>query len=194
LKAGAGLTVVMLVAGCAPSLGEHRLETVAPAAPGEVARVAGVPRLPETPYLKVTFSSSIDLATLKGAQLYGHGDRCPIVDPYRLSVVGPYWSDRPLGRIVGGTAQGRQAADDTRPDPATGRFHYVAYVATSQPARDLGSFIIPAYDLQVQSSAICLRVDNPGHYLWPSRSNEIVVPAAMVRTALGERAENADAP
>jgi hypothetical protein len=185
--AGVLLALGLSVASCSPSLGEYRLEGVSAVPASEAVRLWGRAAAGHPVSLKVSFSSSRNLAALGDSNLYVHGDICPIRDPYRLHVSVPYWNDRPLGPTFGTAAAPRLTAEDVKADPATGRYQYVAYLS---PARRTEEGVVPGkihqgYDLPANPQDVCLRVDHAGYYFPPSRSNVIVVSRAAIKAALG---------
>ena len=191
-----GTLLLLALSKCrGPYLGNYRFEnarlvdaallaTIDPDGPG-VEGTRGLIRI------EFTSDQDVEAATGGSAQLYVHGDFCPGHDEYRLSVIGPYYNDRPRYDRSPSTERtppdGRRdvdvaAVDAPRPtrDPRTNRFVYTAYIEPSKPA---GQFSGP-YDLRSEVRDLCLWIDHPGYFLTRSQSDVFVIPGAAIAAAL----------
>jgi hypothetical protein len=195
------LILVLGLASCGPPLGIYRFEEVRAVTPAALEAVdPGQYPDPEAAFLlRIEFSSPDDLeARSEGGDLYVHADFCPLRDPFRIWVHGPYYGDRSrynatrrYERLPDGRIHVTIEGENRHPprDPRTHRYVYTAYLIPyirANPAP--GAVRKEGYDLRAASRDLCLRIDHPGYYLTPSRSATFVVPRAAIAQALREMA------
>jgi hypothetical protein len=184
-----------LLSGCGNPLGKYdvRRVTLVPGSTLKTVDPDGCSSCDSKPQLlRIEFVSTTDLETASGGHaLYIHGDFCPFKNEYQLGIFGPYYNDQPrlLYRRITSyhkAPDGRitMSVDSKNRHPtrnATGGYVYTAYLAPSEPAEQFSS----AYDLRREVRDLCLRIDSPGYYLIPSRSELFRIPASTIQTALG---------
>jgi len=183
----AAFATLALLTACGKPLGTYEV--------GDVKLVPGSALEKIEPYrklgpdlLRIEFTSATDLyeASKGGGGLYLWGSFCPYDADRRLRTFGPYYNDRNLypsavddnGKVV--------EIPDVRPirDPRTGKYIYTGYLDLASPSDYAWD---PPYDLRRQAADICLRIDNPGYFITPSRSRVFKIPAAMIRASLLKR-------
>jgi hypothetical protein len=185
--------LLTVLSSCGPPLGAYRIERVDVVAAGRLHDID-----PEwdpessSPLLRIVFTSDRDVETASGGTgsgLYLWADFCPFRDKVGLQAAGPYYGDRPIftqvapRRLPSGVYEVPYVPNRHPPrDPRTGRFIYTGYISLSQAPEPLRHD--ETYDLARDDRDICLRLDHPGYYLTPSRSDIFRLPAAAVTAAI----------
>jgi hypothetical protein len=180
------LGLAVWAGACAPGLGRYRFESIEPVAREAIAAPDSfAPRQAPHPwYLRVHFSSETNLDDLAGvhAALRVKADLCPLRDPERVQVLGPYAVGRALA-VEARTAEGEVAPGLGRvfERDASGRYAYTAYVVPSRV--EAGA----AYDLTAAPRDLCLRLEGSGGPGRAQQSNVFVAPAREIDRAMAQR-------
>jgi len=193
------LVTLTLLTACGKPLGKYEVRNVK-IVPASAEPEAYADKPPHTRMLRIEFTSKTDLYEASdggGEGLYVLASFCPFDERRTLYLGEPYYDDRSrygprrvLERKVlpNGRVWERVAITDRRPtrNPKTGEYTYTTYLAldrAAEPERPGRSEQI-GYDVRRQPADLCLRIDHPGYFITPSRSQVFVVPARMVQHAV----------
>lgn len=195
LRAAYGLVATALLTACGKPLGTYEVQNVTLVSASRLGQIdpnesyAGH----ERQLIRIEFTSTVDLETAsEGGDLYVHGDFCPVKDAYQLGIIGPFYDDQP--RLLSRKVTSYEKSPDGRVrmsvesknrhpsrDEKTGRYVYTAYLIPSAPKDQFSD----AYDLRHRNGDLCLRIDHPGYYVIPSRSNTFKIDAGEIQKVLG---------
>jgi hypothetical protein len=174
-------TLTLALAACGKPLGTYEVRDVkvVPVAPLRTID----PEIDADPeMLRIEFTSKTDLyEAVGGDALYVFASFCPFQDKSPIYVSEPYYNDQRRYDPV--TQRGQRPTKKT----GTGEYVYTTYLRLSGKEsvnRGDGRLDFTAYDFRKQQPDICLRIEHPGYYVLPSRSQVFVLPAAMIRRAL----------
>ncbi len=194
----AAVIALTLPAACGKPLGEYQVRNVyVVAADAEPEHRA---EKPETQMLRVEFTSKTSLYDASdggGEGLYVIASFCPYDERRKLYIGEPYYDDRSrygparvLERkvLLDGKVIEKIASNDRRPrkNPVTSDYTYTTYLALERAGESErpGWPEQLAYDLRRQPRDLCLRIDHPGYFITPSRSQVFTVPSAKIQSAL----------
>ncbi|MET0294163.1 MAG: hypothetical protein ABW042_04040 [Phenylobacterium sp.] len=170
----------LALAGCTPTLGEFRFDSVERVARQDIAADPSFePKQSDTPwYLRIHFSSKSNLNTLAEDRddIRARAGACPLSDTPEVGVLGPYAVGQALAvrSRTPGAAAGLARLIERTPD---GRYAYTAYVTPSRAGA-------PPYDLAAEPRDLCLKLEATGGPKGAEASNVFIAPAAAIRAAL----------
>jgi hypothetical protein len=187
------IATLTLLGACGKPLGTYEVRDIKLIPGAAFTRVDPEYSGPRPPLIRIEFTSTTDLEVAQpGHDLYVHGDLCPLKNEYQLGILGPYYDDLPrllsrritsYKRSVDGHVTMSIESTNRHPprDRNTGRYVYTAYLALSEPKRQFSE----AYDLRQRPADLCLRIDSPGYYIIPSRSEIFIIKGDVIQRALG---------